>query len=138
MKLRVIWQFMYGQVCHPENIIWTSASFRSINILGVTVHKLPFGPKCYELFAILYTTDQNYFNQNTIGCIVWTFQVLYFIGPGPVQYTIYWTCLLTKTNSVNKNVKYNIHTYIYLKRNVIKNILQFPLSNFSSFINNLY
>jgi hypothetical protein len=27
---------VYGQVCHPENIIWTSASFRSINILGVT------------------------------------------------------------------------------------------------------
>jgi hypothetical protein len=25
-----------------------------------------------ELFVILYTTDQNYSNQNTIGCIMWT------------------------------------------------------------------
>ena len=128
MKLRVIWQFMDRTVT-PKILYGPQLHFGPYNILGGDrpVHKLPFGPKCYELFAILYTTDQNYFNQNTIGCIVWTFQVLYSIGPGPVQYTIYWTGLLTKTNSVNKNVKYNIHTYIYLKRNVIKNILQFPL-----------
>ena len=35
--------------------------------------------------------------------------ILYWTGP--VQYTIYWTSLLTKTNSVNKNVKYNILIY---------------------------
>jgi len=33
-----------------------------------------------------------------------------------VQYTIYWTGLLTKTNSVNKNINYNIClNYLYLK-----------------------
>jgi len=31
------------------------------------VHKLPFGPKCHELFAILHTNNQAYFKQNTIG-----------------------------------------------------------------------
>jgi hypothetical protein len=44
------------------------------------------------------------------------FRVLYYYGPGPVQYTIYiyiyWTGLLTKTNSVNKNVKHNILTFL--------------------------
>ena len=43
------------------------------------------------------------------------FWVLYYIRPGPVQYTIYWTSLLTKANSVNKNVKYNMNQYtLYL------------------------
>lgn len=58
---------------------------------------------------------------NSVHCM--DFPGFIYIGPGPVQYTIYWTALLTKTNNVNKNVKYNIHTYIYFKRNVIKNIL---------------
>jgi hypothetical protein len=47
---------------------------RSIEYFGGDrpVNELPFGPKCHELFVILYTTDQNYFNQNTIGRIIWT------------------------------------------------------------------
>jgi hypothetical protein len=33
-------------------------------------------------------------------------RVLYYIGPGPAQYTIYWTGLLTKTNSVMELLKF--------------------------------
>ena len=61
MALRAMWQFMDWSVT-PK-------------ILYGPVHKLPFGPKCHELFVILYTSDQNYFNQKTIGCIIWTFLI---------------------------------------------------------------
>jgi hypothetical protein len=48
---------VYGPRCHPQNIIWTEAKVRSIYyFVGERpVHKLPFGPKCHELFAILYS-----------------------------------------------------------------------------------
>jgi hypothetical protein len=48
---------VYGAGCHPQNIIWTEAKLRSIYyFVGERpVHKLPFGPKCHELFAILYS-----------------------------------------------------------------------------------
>jgi hypothetical protein len=45
MALRAMWQFMDWSVT-PK-------------ILYGPVHKLPFGPKCHELFVILYTSDQN-------------------------------------------------------------------------------
>jgi hypothetical protein len=43
---------VYGPGCHPQNSIWTSASLRSIYYFvgDRPVHKLPFGPKCHELF----------------------------------------------------------------------------------------
>jgi hypothetical protein len=46
---------VYGPGCHPQNIIWTKAKLRSIYYFvgDRTVHKLPFGPKCHELFVIL-------------------------------------------------------------------------------------
>jgi hypothetical protein len=40
-------------------------------------HWGPFGPKYHELFVILYTTDQNYFNQKPMSD---NFRVLYHIG----------------------------------------------------------
>ena len=52
---------VYGAGCHPQNIIWTEAKLRSIYyFVGERpVHKLPFGPKCHELFAILYSIHAN-------------------------------------------------------------------------------
>ena len=79
------------------------------------VHKLPFGPKCHELFVILnsihanlsddmffvivYLRQKNEFGQNPEENII-------LIWPG--QYTKILTAALTKTNRANKNVKYNI------------------------------
>ena len=42
-------------------IIWTEAKLRSIYYFvgDRPVHKLPFGPKCHELFAILYSMFTN-------------------------------------------------------------------------------
>ena len=46
----------YGLGCHPQNIIWTEAKLRPIYYFvgDRPVHKPPFGPKCHELFVILY------------------------------------------------------------------------------------
>jgi hypothetical protein len=63
---------VYGPVCHPQNIMKPEAEGHIMFWGDRPVHKLPFGQKCHELFVILYTTDQNYSNQNTIGCIIWT------------------------------------------------------------------
>ena len=41
---------VYGPGCHPQNIIQHLVGDRP-------VHKLPFGPKCHELFVILYRTQ---------------------------------------------------------------------------------
>ena len=59
------------------------------------VHKLPFGPKCHELFVILYSIFAN-------------------LSDGPGQYTVILTGSLTKTNRENINVKYNIDIYLYI------------------------
>ena len=47
----------YGPGCHLQNIIWTEVKLRSIySFVGDrSVHKLPFGPKCHDLFVILYS-----------------------------------------------------------------------------------
>ena len=52
---------VYGPGCHPQNIIWTEAKLRSIYYFvgDRPLHKLPFGPKCHELFAILYSIHAN-------------------------------------------------------------------------------
>jgi hypothetical protein len=52
---------VYGPGCHPQNIIWTEAKLRSIYYFvgDRPVHKLPFGPKCNELFVILYSIPAN-------------------------------------------------------------------------------
>jgi hypothetical protein len=52
---------VYGPGCHPQNIIWTEAKLRSIYYFAGDrpVHKLPFGPKCHELFVILYSIHAN-------------------------------------------------------------------------------
>jgi hypothetical protein len=52
---------VYGPGCHPQNIIWTEAKLRSIYYFvgDRPVHKLPFGPKCHELFVILYSMHAN-------------------------------------------------------------------------------
>ena len=53
---------VYGPRCHPQNInIWTEAKLRSIYYFvgDRPVHKLPFGPKCHELFVILYSIHAN-------------------------------------------------------------------------------
>ena len=52
---------VYGLGCHPQNIIWTEAKLRSIYyfVADRPIHKLPFGPKCHELFVILYAILAN-------------------------------------------------------------------------------
>jgi hypothetical protein len=52
---------VYGPGCHPQNITWTEAKLRSIYYFvgNRPVHKLPFGPKCHELFAKLYSILAN-------------------------------------------------------------------------------
>ena len=52
---------VYGPGCHPQNIIWIEEKLRSIYYFvgDILVHKLPFGPKCHELFVILYTILAN-------------------------------------------------------------------------------
>jgi len=51
---------VYGPGCHPQNVIWTDAKLRSIYyfVSDRPVHKMPFGPKCHELFVILYSVTQ--------------------------------------------------------------------------------
>ena len=61
---------VYEPGCHPQTIIWTEAKLRSIYYFvgDRPVHKLPFGPKCHELFVILYSIHisktKNEFGQN--------------------------------------------------------------------------
>jgi hypothetical protein len=52
---------VYGPGGHPPNIIWTEAKLRSIYyfVADKPIHKLPFGPKCHELFVILYSILAN-------------------------------------------------------------------------------
>ena len=62
---------VYGPGCHPQNIIWTEAKpqniiwteakLRSIYYFvgDRLVHKLPYGPKCHDLFVILYSIHAN-------------------------------------------------------------------------------
>ena len=52
---------VYGPGCHPQNIIGTEAKLRSIYyfVADKPIHKLPFGPKCHELFLILYSILAN-------------------------------------------------------------------------------
>ena len=87
-------------------------------------HKLPFGPKCHELFVMLYSIlanlsddmffvivyvrQKNEFVQNPVENIILT-------GPGQYtkiltdQYTKILTGSLTKKNKDNIIVKYNIY-----------------------------
>ena len=46
---------VYGPGCHPQDSIWTEAKLRFIYYFvgDRPVHKLPFGPRCHELFVIL-------------------------------------------------------------------------------------
>ena len=91
---------VYGPGCQPQNIIWTEGDR--------PVHKLPFGPKCHELFGILANLSsktKNEFRQNPEVNIIWT---------GPSQYTVIWTGSLTKTNRGNINLKYNIFIYVHI------------------------
>ena len=112
---------VYGPGCHPQNSIWTEAKLRSIYYFvgDRPVHKLPFGQKCHELFAILYSIytcksvrhvfcyciskAKIEFGQNPEENIILT---------GSGQYTVILTGSLTKTNRENINVKYNISIYI--------------------------
>ena len=124
---------VYGPGCHPQNIIWTEAKpqniiwteakLRSIYYFvgDRPVHKLPFGPKCHELFVILYlilanlsddlffcyciSKTNNEFGQNPEENIILT---------GPGQYTKILTGSLTKTNRDNIIVKHNISNYYLL------------------------
>ena len=65
-----------------------------------------------RLFVILCTIDLNYlkYKPRNQCCSIFGFYVI--LDRGLVQYTIYWTSFLTKTNSVNKNIKYNIVKYL--------------------------
>ena len=93
---------VYGPGCRPQNIIWTEANLRSIYYFvgDRSVHKLPFGPKCHELFVILYKIlanlsddmffvivyAKNEFEQNPEENVVWTGPVYILLyGPAWLQ-----------------------------------------------------
>ena len=117
---------IYGPGCNTQNIIWTEAKLRSIYYFvgDRPVHKLPFGPKCYELFVISYSMHANLSDdmflllhiqtKNEIGQNLEENIIL--IGPG--HYTKILTVVLEKTNRENKNVKYNIYKYRFSKKNI--------------------
>ena len=82
---------------------------------NIPAHKLPFGPKCHELFVILYSILANLSDD--------MFFVIVYLRPktssdkirknnirwtGPGLYIVIWPGSLTKTNRENINVKYNI------------------------------
>jgi hypothetical protein len=52
---------VYGPGCHPQNYIRIEAKLRSIYYLvgDRPVHKLPFVPKCHDLFLTLYSILTN-------------------------------------------------------------------------------
>ena len=91
----------YGPGCHPQNIIWTEAKLRSLCYFvgDRPVHKLPFGPKCHELFTILYSILAN-LSDDMFFVIVYLRQKneygqnpeenIILIGPG--QYYTFITC----------------------------------------------
>ena len=107
---------VYGPGCYPQNIIWTEAKLRSIYYFvgDRPVHKLPFGPKCHELFVILYSIHANLSDDMLFYCISKTKNEFgqnpeeNIILTGPVNILKYLSAALTKTNRENKNVKYNI------------------------------
>jgi hypothetical protein len=121
----------YGPGCHLQYIIRTEEKLRSIYYFvgDRPVHKLPFGPKCHELFVILYKCTQ--YMQIRLGRHVFVIvylrqktnsdkirkKTLYWSGP--VNILKYWPTALTNTNRENKTVKYNITVYdmsIYIIR----------------------
>ena len=114
---------VYGPGCHPQNMLWAEAKQRSIYYFvgDRPVHKLPFGPKCHELFVILYSIHANlsddmfffivYLRQRTSSDKIRK-KTLYWSGP--VNILKYWPAALTKTNRENKNVKYNILPYQHI------------------------
>jgi hypothetical protein len=54
---------VYWPGCHPQHIIWTEAKLRSILYFvgDISVHKLPFGLKCFELkFLKLLRMDSDW------------------------------------------------------------------------------
>ena len=100
---------VYGLVCHQQNIILTEAKLRFIYYFvgDRPVHKLPFDPKCHELFDMLYSILANLSKD--------MFLLLYIQGQkrirtksGRKHYTAILTGSLTKTNRENINVEYNI------------------------------
>ena len=66
---------LYRFMSHITITSWWYNDYIGIYYTSSSLHWGPFGRKCHELFVILYTTDQNYFNQYTIRCIIWTFVI---------------------------------------------------------------
>jgi hypothetical protein len=62
---------VYGPGGHPPNSIWTEAKLRSMYYFvgDRPVHKLLFGPKCHELFVILYPINTNLSDNMFCYCI---------------------------------------------------------------------
>jgi hypothetical protein len=99
----------YGPGWNPQNSIWTEAKLRFICYFvgDRPVHKLPFDPKCHELFVILYSIlanlsddmffvivylrQKNEFGQNPEENII-------FIGSG--QYYTFIACWWRKYENV--------------------------------------
>ena len=68
---------VYGLVCDPRNSIWTSASLRSIYYFvgDIPVHKLPFIPKCQELFVKYIWKGDRHKNSNSSGLAFISIQI---------------------------------------------------------------
>jgi hypothetical protein len=109
---------IYGPGCHPQNIIWTEAKLRSLYYFvgDRPVHKLPIGPMCHELFAILYSIHANLSDDMFLLLYIKDKKtvrkkILYWSGPvhilkyWPVNIRKYWPVAITKTNRENKNVE---------------------------------
>ena len=96
---------VYGPGCHPQNSMWTEAKLRSIYYFvgDRPVHKLPYGPKCHELFVILYSILVNLY----CYCIS---KAKNEFGQNPEE-NIILTGSLARTKRENINVNYNINIY---------------------------
>jgi hypothetical protein len=96
MALRVIWQLM-GRSVTPKILHRTKRSWGSYDILGVTDRSINCHlAKSAMHYLLCYTQPTHTTSISWVHCMDF---------PGFISY---WTGLLTKTKSVNKNVKYNI------------------------------
>jgi hypothetical protein len=100
MALRAIWQFMDRDVTHK--ILYYFVGDRP-------VHKLPFCPKCHELFVILYSRLAN-LSDGMFFCYC-IYKAKNEFGQNPEE-NIILTGSLTKKNRENINVKIMIKTLI--------------------------
>ena len=110
---------VFGSGCHPQNSIWTETKLRFIyQFVGdIPVHELPFGPKCHELFVILYSILTNL--SDDMFFVIVCLRQKCELKQNPEE-NIILTGSLAKTNMDNIIVKYNIAQYCLIFKYMFK------------------